>query len=159
MEDSYSVCSPRRILSVSKKRREATVSFADPDVKASEFHGPKPAEVYGFVGSITTVVATVIFLVWAYVPESWLHSIGIFYYPSRYWALAVPAYAMMTVVLALVFYCGLNFMSTPPPSSLYAVYDEFSRDPVNSARMADDDQPIEPISDISIDRINRSMFK
>lgn len=25
----------------------------------------------------------VIFLVWAYVPESWLHSIGIFYYPSR----------------------------------------------------------------------------
>ena len=43
---------------MSKKRREATVSFADPDVKASEFHGPKPAEVYGFVGSITTVVAT-----------------------------------------------------------------------------------------------------
>ena len=34
------------------------MSFADPDVKASEFHGPKPAEVYGFVGSITTVVAT-----------------------------------------------------------------------------------------------------
>ncbi|KAK9951186.1 hypothetical protein M0R45_006643 [Rubus argutus] len=101
MEDSYSVCSPRRVLSVSKKRREATVSFADPDVQASEFHGPKPAEVYGFVGSITTVVAIVIFLVWAYVPESWLHSIGIFYYLSRYWALAVPAYAMMAVELAL----------------------------------------------------------
>ncbi|KAL6176412.1 hypothetical protein ACLB2K_053045 [Fragaria x ananassa] len=83
MDESYSVCSPRRILSVSKKRREATVSFADPETKASGFHGPKPAEVYGFVGSITTVVATVIFLVWAYVPESWLHWIGIFYYPSR----------------------------------------------------------------------------
>ncbi|XP_048447746.1 phosphatidylinositol N-acetylglucosaminyltransferase subunit P isoform X1 [Pyrus x bretschneideri] len=168
MEDSYSVCSPRRILSVSKKRR-ATVSFVDPDDKASGFHGPKPSEVYGFVGSITTVVATVIFLVWAYVPESWLLSIGIFYYPSRYWALAVPAYAMMTLVLALGFYCGLNFMSTPPPSSLYTVYvmcdlpfsfaDEFSRDPLSSAPIGDDDQPIEPISDISIDRVNRSMFK
>ncbi|BBG97219.1 Phosphatidylinositol N-acetylglucosaminyltransferase, GPI19/PIG-P subunit [Prunus dulcis] len=158
MEDSYSVCSPRRILSVSKKRR-ATVSFVDSDDKASGFHGPKPSEVYGFVGSITTVVATVIFLVWAYVPESWLHSIGIFYYPSRYWALAVPAYAMMTVVLALGFYCGVNFMSTPPPSSLYTVYDEFSRDPLSSVPMGGDDQPIEPISDISIDRINRSMFK
>lgn len=42
----------------------------------------------------------------------------------RYWALAVPAYAMMTVVLALGFYCGVNFMSTPPPSSLYTVYGE-----------------------------------
>lgn len=25
----------------------------------------------------------VLFLVWAYVPETWLHAIGIFYYPSR----------------------------------------------------------------------------
>ncbi|TQD91544.1 hypothetical protein C1H46_022881 [Malus baccata] len=66
---------------------------------------------------------------------------------------------MMTVVLALGFYCGLNFMSTPPPSSLYTVYDEFSRDPLSSSPIGDDDQPIEPISDISIDRINRSMFK
>ncbi|WMV11073.1 hypothetical protein MTR67_004458 [Solanum verrucosum] len=39
-------------------------------------------EVYGFVGSITTVVATVLFLVWAYLPEHWLHSLGIVYYPS-----------------------------------------------------------------------------
>lgn len=62
MEDSYSVSSPRRILSLSKKRR-ASVSFQDPDEKLSRFrlpgeHGPKTSEVYGFVGSITTVVAT-----------------------------------------------------------------------------------------------------
>ncbi|KAL6180582.1 hypothetical protein ACLB2K_047243 [Fragaria x ananassa] len=152
MEESYSVCSPRRILSVSKKRREATVSFVHPDTKASGFHGPKPAEVYGFVGSITTVVATGIFAVEQTPPqvESETH---------KYWALAVHAYAMMTVVLALVFYCGLNFMSTPPPSSLYTVYDEFSRDPASSGQMTSDDQPIEPISDISIDRINHAMFK
>lgn len=37
--------------------------------------------------------------------------------------------------------------------------DEFSRDPLSSVPMGGDDQPIEPISDISIDRINRSMFK
>ena len=62
MEDRHSVSSPRRILSLSKQRR-ATVSFPDPDDKSSGFgvageHGPKPAEVYGFVGSISTVVAT-----------------------------------------------------------------------------------------------------
>lgn len=40
----------------------------------------------------------------------------------RYWALAVPAYAMVTLVLALVFYIGLNFMSTPPPTSLTKMF-------------------------------------
>jgi len=147
----------------------------------------------------------VIFFVWAYVPESWLHSIGISYYPSRldtfyhlkflqpcrssnvrnwlfaqkiyfeitlkweefgclnlvlykcklswgvwsrcsdlfhlaikplvhwkllmlfrYWALAVPTYLMVTIVLMLVFYIGLNFMSTPSPASIYTVYGEFN---------------------------------
>ena len=66
MEDPHSVNSPRRILSLLKQRR-ATVSFPDPDDKTSGFgvvgeHGPKPAEVYGFVGSISTVVATGLFI-------------------------------------------------------------------------------------------------
>lgn len=62
MDEPHSVNSPRRILSFSKRRR-ASVSFLDPHDKASGVglsgeHGPKPSEVYGFVGSITTVVAT-----------------------------------------------------------------------------------------------------
>lgn len=62
MEDPHSVSSPRRTHSLSKKRR-VTVSSLDADEKAPGFgvsgeHGPKPSEVYGFVGSITTVVAT-----------------------------------------------------------------------------------------------------
>ncbi|KAF5727700.1 hypothetical protein HS088_TW22G01397 [Tripterygium wilfordii] len=163
VEEPHSVSSPRRTLSFSKKRK-ATVSILDPDDKTSGSgvsgeHGPKPSEVYGFVGSITTVVATAIFLVWAYVPEPWLHSVGIFYYPNRYWALAVPTYAMVTVVLALVFYIGLNFMSSPPPTSLNTIFDDFSREPADFVTVATgDDQPIEPISDIGIDRINEIMF-
>lgn len=62
MEDPRSVNSPRRVLSLSRKRK-GTLSFPEPDDKASGFgpsgeHGPKPSEVYGFVGSISTVVAT-----------------------------------------------------------------------------------------------------
>jgi phosphatidylinositol glycan class P protein len=45
--------------------------------------GPKPSEVYGFVGSITTVIATAVYLAWAYTPEPWLHSLGITYYPIK----------------------------------------------------------------------------
>lgn len=143
------------------------MSFPDPDNRASSSsgfgvsgeHGPKPSEVYGFVGSITTVVATVIFIIWAYVPDRWLHSIGIYYYPSRYWALAVPTYVMVTVVLAIGFYIGLNFMATPPPTSLSTMFDEFSREQLGGIPSTDDDeQPIEPISDIGIDQINGIMF-
>ncbi|KAI4323567.1 hypothetical protein L6164_023162 [Bauhinia variegata] len=60
MESPHSVNSPRRILSLSKQRG-ATVFF--PDDSTSGFglsgeRGPKPSEVYGFVGSITVVVAS-----------------------------------------------------------------------------------------------------
>lgn len=138
--------------------------FPDSDEKASSFgvsgeRGPKTSEVYGFVGSITTVVATVVFLIWAYFPEHWLHSVGIYYYPSRYWALAVPTYAMVTVVLAIGFYVGLNFMATPPPTSFSTMFDEYSREPVRLApSMEDDKPPIQPMSDISINQINEIMF-
>ncbi|KAJ0041054.1 hypothetical protein Pint_27230 [Pistacia integerrima] len=157
MEDRHSVNSPRRILSFSKRRR-ATLSFLAHDDKAYSGFGPKTSEVYGFVGSITTVVTAVLFLVWTYVPQRWLHAIGIFYYPSRCWALAVPAYTMVTIVLALSFYIGLNFMSTPS-TSLNTMFDEFSREPSNPVSSAEgDEQPIEPISDIGIHKINVLMF-
>lgn len=41
---------------------------------------------------------------------------------SRYWALAFPVYVMVTILLALGFYIGLNFISTPPPTSLNTLF-------------------------------------
>ncbi|CAK9318922.1 unnamed protein product [Citrullus colocynthis] len=155
MEDLCSVSSPRRILSVSKRRRASDEKA--PGFGLSGDHGPKPSEVYGFVGSISTVVATVIYLIWAYLPDSCLHSIGIYYYPSRYWALAVPVFVMVSIALALLFYIGINFLSTPTPTSFHIIFDEFSKEPSISA-CSEQDRPIEPISDIGINRINELMF-
>ncbi|KAA0049099.1 phosphatidylinositol N-acetylglucosaminyltransferase subunit P-like [Cucumis melo var. makuwa] len=155
MADSCSVSSPRRILSVSKRRKARDEK--GPGFGLSGEHGPKPSEVYGFVGSISTVVATAIYLIWAYLPESFLHSLGIYYYPSRYWAVAVPVYVMVSIALALMFYIGLNFLSTPSPTSLHIIFDEFSKEPSISACL-EQDQPIQPISDIGINRINELMF-
>ncbi|KAG0461814.1 hypothetical protein HPP92_020290 [Vanilla planifolia] len=155
---SLVVSSPRRTLSLLRERR-STVFTHDvkereaavaPTAGFAEEHGPKPSEVYGFVGSITTVIATVIYLTWAYIPESWLHSVGITYYPSKYWALAVPTFAMVTIVLVISFYIGLNFMITPPPTSFNIMFDEFSREPSKFVPAEGEEQPIEPISDIDI---------
>ncbi|KAK1320619.1 Phosphatidylinositol N-acetylglucosaminyltransferase subunit P [Acorus calamus] len=82
--------SGRRTLSFSRRERARVSISAEAEAVASPRSpqpqslrgGPKPSEVYGFVGSISTVVATVIVFVWAYIPEPWLHSLGITYYPS-----------------------------------------------------------------------------
>ncbi|CAA3012212.1 phosphatidylinositol N-acetylglucosaminyltransferase subunit P-like [Olea europaea subsp. europaea] len=99
----------------------------------------------------------------------------------RYWALAMPTYVMVTIVLAIGFYIGLNFMATPPPTSLSTMFDEFSREQLSGIPLSNfilvcsadefsreqlsgipsidnDEQPIEPISDIGIDQINGIMF-
>ncbi|KAG7588037.1 PIG-P [Arabidopsis suecica] len=145
-EEDQLVNSPRRILSLNQE--------------ASEVHGTKPCEVYGFVGSISIVVATVIFLIWAYVPDKFLESIGIYYYPSKYWAMAMPMYLMVTLLLTLVFYIGLNFMSTSTTTSFNTLFDEYSREDVDFLLLMKngDDRPIDPISDIDITRINDLMF-
>ncbi|GKV28704.1 hypothetical protein SLEP1_g37721 [Rubroshorea leprosula] len=41
---------------------------------------------------------------------------------KRYWALAIPTYVMVTLVLVVGFYIGFNFMSTPPPTSLNTIF-------------------------------------
>ncbi|XP_078447284.1 phosphatidylinositol N-acetylglucosaminyltransferase subunit P-like [Wolffia australiana] len=121
--------------------------------------GAKPTEVYGFVGAISTVITTAVFLVWAYTPEPWLHALGITYYPSKFWALAAPAYAIVGTILALIFYLGLNFMSTPPPTSFATIFDEQSRYCSSPVERGDEtEKPIDPISDISITEVNYLMF-
>ncbi|KAI3940436.1 hypothetical protein MKW98_024843 [Papaver atlanticum] len=151
MTDPSFLNSPRRILSLSKER--ATVSFTDPDDKVSGFLYLK-----NMARSLQRNMALwVIYLIWAYTPEPWLRSVGITYYPSRYWAL--PSYAMVTIVLAITFYIGLNFMATAPPTSLNTIYDEFSREhSLSQVSKEGDEQPIEPISDIGIHQVNGLMF-
>ncbi|ETV99710.1 hypothetical protein, variant [Aphanomyces invadans] len=74
-------------------------------------------EIYGFAGWIASIVVFVCYLLWAYVPDSILASYGITYYPSRYWALAVPAMLAMTLMALLVVYIAINWVSTAPLDS------------------------------------------
>ncbi|KAL9689468.1 hypothetical protein QQ045_009854 [Rhodiola kirilowii] len=73
---------------------------------------------------------------------------------DRYWALAVPAFAIMTIISALGFYLGLNFMQTPPPTSYNTIFDEYSREPSVYEESTDgEEQPIDPMYDIGIHKI------
>ncbi|KZV72734.1 PIG-P-domain-containing protein [Peniophora sp. CONT] len=61
----------------------------------------RSAEFYGFVALSLTYLLFVIYLAWALLPDSALEALGVAYYPSREWALLVPAW---TVVLVLLTY-------------------------------------------------------
>lgn len=161
------VRSPRQTVSLLRNRRRPQFGRErerERDPAAAAAAGPKPSEVYGFVGSITTVIATAVYLVWAYTPEPCLHSLGITYYPTKYWAVAVPAFVMVAVALSLLVYVGSNFLATPPPTSFTTIFDEYSRERAPDATTEQDEEeaeaerPIEPIADISIHHINSLMF-
>jgi hypothetical protein len=70
---------------------------AAPAAPAATPGAASSVEVYGFAGWIASAVAFVAFLVWAVLPESCLHALGITYYPSKHWALAIPLWLVLLV--------------------------------------------------------------
>jgi phosphatidylinositol glycan class P protein len=148
--------SPKRPLSLS--RDGASVSLRDAVQTTGPKQGAKPTEVYGFVGAISTLVGFAVFLIWAYLPEPWLHTMGVTYYPNRYWAMAIPAYVLVAILFVVSFYASLNYIATPPPCSLNSLFDEYTRSPSVLTSTSQSDRPIHAISDIPITTVNALVF-
>lgn len=85
---------------------------------------PSREEYQGFALYVSATVALLLFLAWSLVPQEWLHSINVVHFPSRYWAVAVPAFIL---VLMLYIYIGLDAYNkevlTPSPTSLHTFTD------------------------------------
>ena len=90
------------------------------------------SDAYAFVGWLSIIAAYVIFLMWVLIPDKTLHSFGIVYYPSRYYAVALPAYFIFLLIMSGIFYVGLNMFITFDASDLRTVEDSNSM-PLQSA--------------------------
>eukprot|EP00771_Trimastix_marina_P002362 gnl/Trimastix_PCT/3492.p1 GENE.gnl/Trimastix_PCT/3492~~gnl/Trimastix_PCT/3492.p1 ORF type:complete len:198 (-),score=18.93 gnl/Trimastix_PCT/3492:137-730(-) len=90
--------------------------------------------VYGFVAWITTYVLFVIYLLWAFLPDDLLYSLGITYYPNRYWAIAIPAYIVVLLLFVILFYVAINFIITRPLDSKATFIDAKARYPTQQDR-------------------------
>lgn len=65
-------------------------------------------EYYGFVLYLTSSLAFLIYLLWSYLPSPFLHQLGIYYYPNRWWSLAIPAWLVMLIVWIYVALASYN---------------------------------------------------
>ena len=66
-------------------------------------------EYYGFVLYVFSSLAFLVYILWAYLPAPFLHSyLRITYYPSRWWALALPCQLVITVIYIYVALASYN---------------------------------------------------
>ena len=65
------------------------------------------------------------YLLWSYLPSPFLHQLGIYYYPNRWWSLAIPSFLVMTIVYIYVALASYNTgYLTLPMSSIENIVDE-----------------------------------
>jgi len=48
------------------------------------------------------------YILWSYLPTPFLHQLGIYYYPNRWWSLAIPAWLVMVIVYIFVALAAYN---------------------------------------------------
>ncbi|KAI6249811.1 Meiotically up-regulated protein [Erysiphe necator] len=85
-------------------------------------------EYYGFVLYLFSSLTFLIYLLWSYLPSPFLHALGIYYYPNRWWSLALPSFL---VILLLYIYVALASFNTSyltlPLQSIETIVDEASK--------------------------------
>lgn len=96
--------------------------------------GDLSTSVYGFVSLALLSGVYLAYLVWAYVPDRVLEGWGLTHHPNKYWAIALPAFAVMTTIFYVVTYIGLGLVATAAPGSLSSVTDRYAR-PIDGAML------------------------
>ncbi|KAH9975315.1 PIG-P-domain-containing protein [Lactifluus volemus] len=80
-------------------------------------------EFYGFVAWAVTYLLFVLYFLWAILPDDWIIWLGVSWYPNREWALLVPAWTIVTVLLTYFTYFSMAIRGTPAFSELSAFTD------------------------------------
>ncbi|XP_031569128.1 phosphatidylinositol N-acetylglucosaminyltransferase subunit P-like [Actinia tenebrosa] len=113
---------------------------------------------YGFILYLIANFGFVLYLIWAFVPEEWLHHVGITYLPQRYWLLAGPIYVLLCLLAVIFFYVSYNLLITPPLCSINTITDEHARYLAEDESLTLTETHIPPLGDIPISQVNRDLY-
>lgn len=77
----------------------------------------KSIEIYGFIGWIASYILFIVYLGWVFLPDTalqvflnyYIQALGIHYFPSKYWALAIPSLIFMTIFTVIIGYALFNY--------------------------------------------------
>jgi phosphatidylinositol glycan class P protein len=126
--------------------------------------------------SITPGVLFVLYLLWAFIPDATLRNrFGVFYYPDKYWAIAVPVWVFVFGLYGAWAYEGVNLMSVKPIDHEDLVREVGGSIPVGGklwvgrrgrdgwksvhASRLDPPGSVPSIHDVSLEEVNRVLFR
>jgi phosphatidylinositol glycan class P protein len=115
------------LTSLLRPSRPTTPDASDDDLEPVPRAAPKVPtyEYYGFVLYLFSSLCFLTYLLWSYLPSPFLHALGIYYYPNRWWSLAIPSFLLMTLVYIYVALAAYNTeILTLPMSSVETIVDD-----------------------------------
>ncbi|RZF35114.1 hypothetical protein LSTR_LSTR009420 [Laodelphax striatellus] len=119
---------------------------------------PTPSRAnYGFALYLGSWTAFGLYLIWSFVPESFLHNLGLTYWPQKYWAVAIPVHLLITLGLfAFCIYPAINMTLVPPMDDMRILTDKYSFEPtpVEKCRRGG----IPEVSDIPMSEVCRRLY-
>ncbi|KAI9226757.1 MAG: PIG-P, partial [Piptocephalis tieghemiana] len=117
-------------------------------------------EVYGFVMYLASFILYVGYLLWAFIPDSVFHHIGITYLPSKYWALIWPVWTLLLVVFIWAYFLSIHLLRTPPFDSFHTITDEYANvaPGLHYARTGHSADHIPELQDLPITIVNACLY-
>ncbi|KAI0178559.1 PIG-P-domain-containing protein [Hypoxylon sp. FL1284] len=118
------------LTSLLRPSRPTTPDASDDELEPVPRASPRVPtyEYYGFVLYLFSTLTFVMYLLWAYLPSPFLHALGIYYYPNRWWALAVPAWLVALIVFIYVALAACNVeILTLPLHAVETLVDEAAK--------------------------------